>query len=282
MLAELTDDTVDALLAEVGPGTATSLLFAELRHLGGAVGRPAADAGALSHVSGEYAVFCVAIAPVPEAAVAGLADARKVVMALQPWTTGTRLLNFSDARCDTSTAFSVRRVGAAAPGPCRGRPRRRVPGQPLGLTQFVGRVAPAELARPGRIETTGSGLDTPNEGPKVLHVTPLRIAMWSGPRNLSTALMRSFGNRPDCTVVDEPLYAAYLAATGLDHPGRDEVIASQPTDWRVVCAGADDRAGGDAGAVPEAHDPPPAAGHRPRPPAPGCTTRSWCATRSGC
>ena len=62
----------------------------------------------------------------------------------------------------------------------------------------------------------------------------VRIAMWSGPRNLSTALMRSFGNRPDCSVVDEPLYAAYLEATGLDHPGRDEVIASQPTDPAVV------------------------------------------------
>ncbi len=60
--------------------------------------------------------------------------------------------------------------------------------------------------------------------------------MWSGPRNLSTAMMRSFGNRADCSVVDEPLYGAYLAATGIDHPGREEVIASQPTDWRVVCA----------------------------------------------
>lgn len=64
-----------------------------------------------------------------------------------------------------------------------------------------------------------------------------RVAMWSGPRNLSTAMMRSFGNRADCTVVDEPLYAAYLAETGLDHPGREGVIASQPTDWRVVCSG---------------------------------------------
>lgn len=42
---------------------------------------------------------------------------------------------------------------------------------------------------------------------------PVRIAMWSGPRNLSTAMMRSFENRSDCSVVDEPLYAAYLAAT---------------------------------------------------------------------
>lgn len=62
----------------------------------------------------------------------------------------------------------------------------------------------------------------------------LRVAMWSGPRNLSTALMRSFEHRADCTVVDEPLYAAYLAATGLDHPGRDEVIASQSTDWGAL------------------------------------------------
>ena len=61
-----------------------------------------------------------------------------------------------------------------------------------------------------------------------------RIAMWSGPRNISTALMRAFENRPDCAVSDEPFYAAYLAATGLDHPMRAEVIASQPADWREV------------------------------------------------
>ncbi len=62
----------------------------------------------------------------------------------------------------------------------------------------------------------------------------IRIAMWSGPRNISTAMMRAWENRADSTVVDEPFYAYYLARTGLDHPGRDEVIASQPTDWRVV------------------------------------------------
>jgi hypothetical protein len=58
--------------------------------------------------------------------------------------------------------------------------------------------------------------------------------MWSGPRTVSTALMRAWENRPDTVVVDEPLYAFYLATTGLDHPGRDEVIASQPTSWQVV------------------------------------------------
>lgn len=64
----------------------------------------------------------------------------------------------------------------------------------------------------------------------------IRIAMWSGPRNLSTATMRAFENRADCVVSDEPFYAAYLAATGLDHPMRAEVLLSQPNDWQDVAA----------------------------------------------
>ncbi|MBV9287041.1 MAG: hypothetical protein JO288_04330 [Hyphomicrobiales bacterium] len=64
----------------------------------------------------------------------------------------------------------------------------------------------------------------------------VRLAMWSGPRNISTAMMRSFGARADCAVTDEPFYAAYLVATGLLHPMRDAVIASQPNDWRAVAA----------------------------------------------
>ncbi len=66
---------------------------------------------------------------------------------------------------------------------------------------------------------------------------PLRIAMWSGPRNISTAMMRAWENRGDCAVSDEPLYAAYLAATGLDHPMREQVIAAGDTDpQRVIAA----------------------------------------------
>ncbi|MCU0968350.1 MAG: HAD family hydrolase [Rubrivivax sp.] len=64
----------------------------------------------------------------------------------------------------------------------------------------------------------------------------LRVAAWSGPRNISTAMMRAWENRGDCAVVDEPLYAHYLAVTGLDHPGRDEVVAAGDTDWRRVAA----------------------------------------------
>jgi hypothetical protein len=64
----------------------------------------------------------------------------------------------------------------------------------------------------------------------------VRIAMWSGPRNISTAMMRAWENRGDCAVSDEPLYAAYLAATGLDHPAREEVIAAGETDPAKVAA----------------------------------------------
>jgi Sulfotransferase domain len=63
-----------------------------------------------------------------------------------------------------------------------------------------------------------------------------RIAMWSGPRNISTALMRAWGNRPDTFVCDEPLYAHYLLCTRLPHPGADEVIRHHETDWRKVAA----------------------------------------------
>ena len=63
----------------------------------------------------------------------------------------------------------------------------------------------------------------------------LTIAMWSGPRNLSTALMRSFGNRKDISsVLDEPFYASYLISTNKDHPFKEDVIASQLSDINEV------------------------------------------------
>jgi hypothetical protein len=62
----------------------------------------------------------------------------------------------------------------------------------------------------------------------------VRIAMWSGPRNISTAMMRAFENRDDTVVVDEPFYAYYLQQTGLAHPLAQEVIRSQSTAWKTV------------------------------------------------
>jgi hypothetical protein len=64
----------------------------------------------------------------------------------------------------------------------------------------------------------------------------MRIAMWSGPRNLSTAMMYAFAARGDCAVLDEPFYAAYLAMTGLDHPMRAQILAAQPQDPETVVA----------------------------------------------
>jgi len=67
-------------------------------------------------------------------------------------------------------------------------------------------------------------------------IQPVRIAMWSGPRNISTAMMRAWGNRLDTFVIDEPFYAYYLSTTGKKHPGADQVIATGENDWRRVIA----------------------------------------------
>ena len=65
-------------------------------------------------------------------------------------------------------------------------------------------------------------------------MTTLRICCWSGPRNISTALMYSFAQRSDARVLDEPLYAHYLRVTGVEHPGRAEVLAAQDNDGERV------------------------------------------------
>lgn len=64
--------------------------------------------------------------------------------------------------------------------------------------------------------------------------SPLRVAMWSGPRNISTAMMRAWENRADTFVTDEPFYAHYLANTEVPHPGQQEILANQPTEWQEV------------------------------------------------
>ncbi|QDC07983.1 HAD family hydrolase [Oceanicola sp. D3] len=68
----------------------------------------------------------------------------------------------------------------------------------------------------------------------------MKIAMWSGPRNLSTAMMYAFAARGDCAAWDEPFYAAYLAATGIDHPMKAAIIAenvTNPAEIAARCAG---------------------------------------------
>lgn len=62
----------------------------------------------------------------------------------------------------------------------------------------------------------------------------IRIAMWACPRSRATPLMRAFAQRGDTAVIDTPFYAAYLRATGLDHPMRQSILATQPHEWRRV------------------------------------------------
>ena len=64
--------------------------------------------------------------------------------------------------------------------------------------------------------------------------SPMRIAMWSGPRNISTAMMRSFSARADTAVTDEPFYGAYLKATGEPHAMAGDIMADMDCDWQSV------------------------------------------------
>src|ERR1043165_1205625 len=69
-----------------------------------------------------------------------------------------------------------------------------------------------------------------------VHIVSIRIAMWSGPRNISTAMMRAWGNRDDTFVCDAPLYAHYLNVTGRAHQGAAEVIGAGPTNLNQAIA----------------------------------------------
>ncbi|HQR28010.1 MAG TPA: FAD-binding oxidoreductase [Nocardioides sp.] len=106
VLDELPDAAVTALLEQVGHGTRTALLAAELRQLGGALGRPHPGGGALASLDGRYAGFFVGIAATPELAGAALADAHALEQALAPWSSGRSVLNFTERRVDPRSAFA--------------------------------------------------------------------------------------------------------------------------------------------------------------------------------
>ncbi len=133
MLAGVSEEALAALLAEVGPGTTTPLLSAEIRHLGGALARPADGGGVLDRLPDPYLLFAVAIAPFPEAAAAGRAAADRLVAAMRPWSTGRRFLNFTETAADTGTAYDeghytrLRRVRAEVDPTGLFRANHRVP-----------------------------------------------------------------------------------------------------------------------------------------------------------
>ncbi|GAA3525017.1 FAD-binding oxidoreductase [Nocardioides daeguensis] len=105
VLGSLDEAAIEVFLEQVGPGTRSGLMFAELRQLGGAFAVPAAGGGALSHVPGEYALFCVAMAPTPQAAVAGRAATFTVVRALGAWSRTSLVPTFAETKVDASRFY---------------------------------------------------------------------------------------------------------------------------------------------------------------------------------
>lgn len=106
-LDALDDEAVAAFLGQVGPGTRSGIMFAELRHLGGALGRSADDGGVVAHLPGAYAALAVAVAPTPEAARGGTAATRQVVGALAPWTGAGLVPTFTDDKVSPTRLFSA-------------------------------------------------------------------------------------------------------------------------------------------------------------------------------
>jgi FAD/FMN-containing dehydrogenase len=107
VLHSLPQAAIDALLATAGPGSGSTLLLTELRQLGGALGRPALDAGALPCLDGQFLLFGCAIAATPEMAAAGEADAARLVGALAPWHNGRQYLNFLETATDASAGYDA-------------------------------------------------------------------------------------------------------------------------------------------------------------------------------
>jgi hypothetical protein len=107
MIGELTDEAVDAFLTAFGPSAQTTLLFAELRQLGGALGRRDPWGGAVPCLEGSHCAFFVAIAATPEIADMGARSVAAAVEAMGPWSNGRSFLNLAEGPVDTSTAFTV-------------------------------------------------------------------------------------------------------------------------------------------------------------------------------
>jgi FAD/FMN-containing dehydrogenase len=105
VLGALGDDTIDAMLAVAGPGADCALLAAELRQLGGALGRRHPAGGVLDHVPGTHVAFMVAVAATPEMTAAGAASIAAMTDALAPWANGRSYLNFVEGPADAGTAF---------------------------------------------------------------------------------------------------------------------------------------------------------------------------------
>lgn len=109
MLDAFPEAALDAFLEAAGPGSGTTLLMAELRQLGGALGRPHEGGGVVSHLEGAFAVFAAAVAPTPEAAAQGQVDADRLTGALASYANGRSYLNFAEREVDTRSGYGADR-----------------------------------------------------------------------------------------------------------------------------------------------------------------------------
>jgi FAD/FMN-containing dehydrogenase len=107
MLASLPDEAVDVLLAELSVAAGSTLLLAELRQLGGALGRPHPGAGALPQLDGAFAAFAATIAATPEIGEQGYVDAVRLMQALKPWANGRHYLNFAENPVDVRAGYDA-------------------------------------------------------------------------------------------------------------------------------------------------------------------------------
>jgi hypothetical protein len=105
LLDDLTPAAVDALVAAAGPGSGSPLLSVELRQLGGAIGVPPAEHGALAKVSGAFALFAVGVPMDAEVGAAIDAQLERVAEAMDPWDAGRRYLNFTERPADATAFF---------------------------------------------------------------------------------------------------------------------------------------------------------------------------------
>jgi FAD/FMN-containing dehydrogenase len=108
MLGSLPDEAIDAFLEQVGPGSTSSLLMAELRQLGGALGRHHEGGGALDRLDAQFVAFGGAVAATPEMAAQGQLDAHALMAALAPWANGRSYLNFAETTVDPRSAYEER------------------------------------------------------------------------------------------------------------------------------------------------------------------------------
>ena len=105
-LDDMSPATIDALMAAAGPGLESALLAVDLRHVGGAVGRPDPRGGAIDHLPGRFLGFAVGVAPYPEAAAAVKRDLETVLAAIAPWRSNRDYLNFRESVAEAGSFYS--------------------------------------------------------------------------------------------------------------------------------------------------------------------------------